>query len=65
MTDKKENKKIVKAMDEDDIKIFKRFGIGPCAQQIKEIEEENKKLVGEIKNTIGVKESDTGLALPS
>lgn len=52
-------------MDEDDIKIFKRFGLGPYTQRIKEVEEQNKKLVEDIKKAIGVKESDTGLALPS
>ena len=61
----KEEKKIVKAMDEEDIKIFKRFGMGPYAQKLKEVEKENKNLVEEIKKRIGVKESDTGLALPS
>lgn len=39
---KKEEEKDVKAMDEDDIKIFKRIGLSPCAQQIKSVEEENK-----------------------
>lgn len=52
-------------MDEDDIRIFKRIGLSPCAQQIRDVEEENKKLVEEIKKQIGIKESDTGLALPS
>ena len=33
--------------------------------KIKEIEDENKKLVEEIKKGAGIKESDTGLALPS
>ena len=33
--------------------------------KIKAVEEENKKLVEEIKKESGVKESDTGLALPS
>lgn len=46
---KKEEEKDVKAMDEDDIKIFKRIGLSPCAQQIKSVEEENKKLIEEIK----------------
>ena len=33
--------------------------------KIKKVEDENKKLVEEIKKESGVKESDTGLALPS
>lgn len=52
-------------MDEEDIKIFKRFGMGPYTMRIKEVEEDNKKLIENIKNTIGIKESSTGLALPS
>jgi 26S proteasome regulatory subunit T1 len=60
-----DDKKLIKAMDEEDIKIFKRFGLGPYAQKLKVVEEENKNLVEEIKKRIGVKESDTGLALPS
>jgi len=52
-------------MDEEDIKIFKRFGMGPYTMRIKQIEDENKELVEKIKNTIGVKESSTGLAVPS
>ncbi len=55
----------VKAMDETDIKLFKRFGMGPYAQKIKSTEDENKKIVEEIKKKNGIKESDTGLALPS
>ncbi len=71
MTDKKDSKDksktkdVIRAMDEDDIKIFKRFGMGPTTQKIKDVEEENKKLVEEIKKKIGIKESNTGLALPS
>lgn len=63
--DNVEEDKNKKAMDEDDIKIFKRFGMGPYTQRIKDVEEENKKLVEEIKKTLGIKESSTGLALPS
>lgn len=39
--------------------------MGPHALRIKEIEDENKKLVEEIKKEAGIKESETGLALPS
>lgn len=66
--DKKLNSKLgenTKAMDETDVNIFKRFGIGPYAQKIKVVEEENKVLVEEIKKICGIKESDTGLAIPS
>jgi 26S proteasome regulatory subunit T1 len=62
---KKEEEDTVKAMDETDIKIFKKFGLGPYALKIKQVEDENKKLVEDIKLKNGIKESDTGLALPS
>lgn len=57
--------KPVKAMDEEDIQMFKRLGYGPYTQKLKDIETQNKDLVEEIKKLIGVKDSDTGLALPS
>lgn len=63
--DKKKEDQPLKAMDETDVKIFKRFGLGPYAQKIKGVEEENKKIVEDIKVKNGIKESDTGLALPS
>jgi 26S proteasome regulatory subunit T1 len=62
---KKEEEEAVKAMDETDVKIFKKFGLGPYALKIKQVEDENKKLVEDIKAKTGIKESDTGLALPS
>ena len=63
--DKEEKEADVKAMDETDVKIFKKFGMGPYAQKIRDVEDENKKLIEEIKKSTGIKESDTGLALPS
>lgn len=67
MVENKDNKKQdeTKAMDETDVQIFKRIGMGPYAQKIKVVEDENKKLVENIKEKAGIKESDTGLALPS
>lgn len=61
----KKDDKEIKAMDEVDVNIFKRFGMGPFAQKIKAVEDENKVLVEDIKKTCGIKESDTGLSLPS
>ena len=63
--DLKKKEENIKAMDETDVKIFKKFGLGPYAQKIKSVEEENKKLVEDIKTKNGIKESETGLALPS
>lgn len=55
----------MKAMDDTDVQIFKRIGMGPYAQKIKVVEDDNKQLIENIKKKAGLKESDTGLALPS
>lgn len=39
--------------------------MGPYAHAIKEIEEENINLQNEVNKLAGVKESDTGLSIPS
>jgi 26S proteasome regulatory subunit T1 len=57
--------KDVKALDEGDINILKRYGMGPYAQKIKTLEDENKAQLQKINKLTGIKESDTGLALPS
>lgn len=64
-TDENKDQAPVKAMDDTDVQIFKRIGMGPYAQKIKVVEEDNKKLIENIKKKAGLKESDTGLALPS
>lgn len=43
---------------------MKTYGMGPYAGVIKNIEEENKQLIEKINKLCGIKESDTGLALP-
>lgn len=40
-----EEEKEVKALDEKDINILKRYGMGPYAQKVKKLEEENKEQV--------------------
>jgi len=52
-------------LDEGDITLLKKYGKGAYAETIKEIEEENKKLITKISKLCGIKESDTGLSLPS
>lgn len=42
-----------------------RYGRGPYATKIQEIDSDIKRLSEEIKGLTGVKESDTGLAPPS
>jgi len=39
--------------------------MGPYAEIIKKLEEENKDQVNKINKLCGIKESDTGLSLPS
>lgn len=62
--DEDENKPIV-ALDEGDIALLKTYGIGPYTQAIKDVEEDIKKNQEKIKELIGIKESDTGLSMPS
>ena len=53
------------ALDEDDIKLLKTYGVGPYASNIKKLEEEVKDLAKKVNELRGIKESDTGLAQPS
>ena len=52
-------------LDEGDIALLKSYGLGPYSNAIKKLEEEIKKHQTEVKNLIGIKESDTGLSPPS
>lgn len=52
-------------LSEQDIKLFKRYGKGPYNDALKKVEEEVKGLNQKITELIGIKESDTGLALPA
>lgn len=63
--DEKEDEKPVQALDEDDIALLKSYGIGPYSNAIKNTEEDIKKFQDKVKELIGIKESDTGLSLPS
>ena len=48
-----------------DIALLKTYGVGPYTASIKLIEEDIKKLQENVKELIGIKESDTGLSQPS
>jgi 26S proteasome regulatory subunit T1 len=48
-----------------DIKLLKRYGKGPYHDALKKGEIEVKELNQRITNLIGIKESDTGLSMPS
>jgi 26S proteasome regulatory subunit T1 len=63
--DKADDDAPIKALDEDDIALLKTYGIGPYANAIKNVEEDIKKYQEKVKELIGIKESDTGLSLPS
>lgn len=52
-------------LTEQDIALFKRYGKGPYAERIKKAEEEIKEFNQKITTLCGIKESDTGLALPA
>ncbi|CAO1636624.1 unnamed protein product [Parajaminaea phylloscopi] len=59
--DSKDDDKIV-ALDEGDIQILKTYGQGPYAKVLKNMEAEIKDAQQRINETMGIKESDTGLA---
>eukprot|EP01038_Epipyxis_sp_PR26KG_P015174 gene15174-20440_t len=63
--DKEDDEKPIKALDEGDIALLKTYGIGPYTNAIKATEEDIKKHQEKVKELIGIKESDTGLSLPS
>ena len=48
-----------------DIQLLKTYGVGPYTNLIKQVEEDIKKHQEKVKELIGIKESDTGLSLPS
>ena len=48
-----------------DIALLKTYGIGPYSNAIKATEEDIKKHQDKVKELIGIKESDTGLSMPS
>ncbi|RLV89544.1 26S protease regulatory subunit 7 [Spathaspora sp. JA1] len=61
--DEKNQEKIV-PLSEGDIQVLKTYGAAPYATSLKEIEKDLKDIEERIKENIGVKESDTGLAPP-
>lgn len=52
-------------LTESDIALFKRYGKGPYTEPLRKVEAEIKDLNQKIVNLMGIKESDTGLAMPS
>ena len=52
-------------LSDQDIALFKRYGKGPYADKLRKLEEEMKEFNQKITSLCGIKESDTGLALPA
>ena len=52
-------------LDTEDIKLLMKYGKGPYFEKWKKIDEELKEYTDKIIKLCGIKESDTGLALPS
>jgi len=60
--DKKKEKEEFKSLDEEEIKLLKKYGQGPYFDQIKQIESEIEQCLKRVNELSGIKESDTGLA---
>jgi len=54
-----------KPLDDADIDILKASGMGPYALPVRKVDQDIKDMVAKIDKLCGIKESDTGLALPS
>lgn len=52
-------------LTEGDIKLLNRYGKGPYTEPLKKVENEIKDLNQKIVTLQGIKESDTGLSMPS
>jgi 26S proteasome regulatory subunit T1 len=52
-------------LTEQDIALLKRYGKGPYTEGIRKVEEDIKNYNAKITALCGIKESDTGLALPT
>ena len=52
-------------LDQADIQLLMRYGKGPYADRLKVVEDELKNKTDDIIKLCGIKESDTGLALPA
>jgi len=52
-------------LTEQDIALLKRYGKGPYTEAIKAVEDDIKTSNAKVTALCGIKESDTGLALPT
>jgi 26S proteasome regulatory subunit T1 len=60
-----EKEKDHKALDAGDIALLKSYGLGPYSKAIKAVHDDITKITKNINELCGIKESDTGLSLPS
>jgi 26S proteasome regulatory subunit T1 len=65
MADTEDKDKPVKALDAGDIALLKSYGLGPYTKPIKQVQTDITNITKKINELCGIKESDTGLALPS
>jgi 26S proteasome regulatory subunit T1 len=63
--DEPEDEQPAKTLDADDIRFLKTYGLGPYAAAINQTATDIKDIQKRVVETIGIKESDTGLAPPS
>ena len=63
--DEPEDDQPAKTLDADDIRFLKTYGLGPYAAAINQTGTDIKDIQKRVVETIGIKESDTGLAPPS
>jgi 26S proteasome regulatory subunit T1 len=62
---KEEEEKEAIPLDKEDIQLLMRYGRGPYFDRIKAVDDELKDFTDKIIKLCGIKESDTGLALPA
>ncbi|CAI8057749.1 26S proteasome regulatory subunit 7 [Geodia barretti] len=55
----------IQSLDEGDIQLLKAYGSGPYTQRVKEIEDDIQAKIKSVNEAAGIKESDTGLAIPA
>jgi len=63
--DDEKNEKPTAALDEGDIALLKTYGLGPYTTKIKQVEKDISDHQKAVNDLVGIKESDTGLSLPS
>jgi len=62
--DPDDDDKDVVPLDDEDIDIMRTYGIGPYNNPLKKADDDVKDYLKKINDLIGIKESDTGLAIP-